>query len=388
MFGYQLRRAGHSLIFVLGAFLLAGSPLIAQQEAITGTATLKERAKLPSAAVLEVLLEDVTPFENIPVQRIGGQRLTAPGDPPFKFSIPYEKARILPDHQYVVRARIFAGETDLFRTVTPVKVITGDNPTTVTLTLDRVKGRVSASPPTPGRLPLPGIYWRATEIGGKPVVATQRADEQHLRFEKEGRVTGSDGCNRLTGNFTLKGADITFDGLTGTLMACPAAAGADSAFREAIKTAARVRIGGNLLELFDRSDKRVAAFAADEEGRTRGLAGTAWRLLEFQGGDDTTLSPKDPSRYTLEFGAGGRLTARIDCNRGRGTWKSSGPGELALGRVSLSRAKCPEGSLHDQIVKQLPNIRSYVLKDGHLFLSLAADGGVYEFEPLPKGGPR
>lgn len=39
------------------------------------------------------------------------------------------------------------------------------------------------------------------------------------------------------------------------------------------------------------------------------------------------------------------------------------------------------GSLHDQIVKQWGNIRSYVIKDGHLFLSLIADGGIYEFEP-------
>jgi len=42
---------------------------------------------------------------------------------------------------------------------------------------------------------------------------------------------------------------------------------------------------------------------------------------------------------------------------------------------------CPPGSLHDQIVKQLPHVRSYVMKDGRLFLSLMADGGIYEFEP-------
>lgn len=41
--------------------------------------------------------------------------------------------------------------------------------------------------------------------------------------------------------------------------------------------------------------------------------------------------------------------------------------------------------MHDQIVKQWANIRSYVIKDGHLFLSLMADGGIYEFEPIKKG---
>jgi para-nitrobenzyl esterase len=42
------------------------------------------------------------------------------------------------------------------------------------------------------------------------------------------------------------------------------------------------------------------------------------------------------------------------------------------------------GPLHDQIVKQWDSIRSYVIKDGHLFLSLMADGGIYGFEPVVK----
>ncbi len=41
---------------------------------------------------------------------------------------------------------------------------------------------------------------------------------------------------------------------------------------------------------------------------------------------------------------------------------------------------CPPGSLHDQIVKQWGFVRSYVIKDGRLVLSLMADGGTYTFE--------
>jgi para-nitrobenzyl esterase len=52
-----------------------------------------------------------------------------------------------------------------------------------------------------------------------------------------------------------------------------------------------------------------------------------------------------------------------------------------LGRLALTRMMCPPGSLHDQIVKRLPYVCSYVIKDGHLFLSLMADGGIFEFEP-------
>jgi heat shock protein HslJ len=77
-----------------------------------------------------------------------------------------------------------------------------------------------------------------------------------------------------------------------------------------------------------------------------------------------------------------RMSARIDCNRGRGTWKSFGPNQLEFGPLALTRAMCPPESLHDRIVKDWGFVRSYVIKDGHLFLSLMADGGIYEFEPI------
>jgi uncharacterized lipoprotein YbaY len=117
-----------------------------------------------------------------------------------------------------------------------------------------------------------------------------------------------------------------------------------------------------------------------------GLGGTSWRLLKFQGGDGATLKPDDKAKYTIAFGTDGRLSTRIDCNRGSGTWKSSGPAQLEFGPLALTRAMCPPGSLHDHLVKQWPYVRSYVIQDGHLFLSLMADGGIYEFEPMTQEG--
>jgi heat shock protein HslJ/membrane-bound inhibitor of C-type lysozyme len=125
----------------------------------------------------------------------------------------------------------------------------------------------------------------------------------------------------------------------------------------------------------------VAQLTGHAQSKDTTLAGTSWQLVRFEGGDDTILTPDDGSKYTIAFAADGTLTARMDCNRGRGTWTSSGPNQLELGPLALTRALCLPPSMHDQIVKQWPNIRSYVLKDGHLFLALKADGGIYEFAP-------
>jgi len=112
------------------------------------------------------------------------------------------------------------------------------------------------------------------------------------------------------------------------------------------------------------------------------LGGTSWQLVKFQSSDDTTLTPDDKSKYTVTFGTDGRVRARVDCNRGMGSWSSTGPNQLRLGRMAMTRAMCPPGSLHDRIVRDWSSVRSYVIKDGHLFLSLMADGGIYEYEPL------
>lgn len=126
----------------------------------------------------------------------------------------------------------------------------------------------------------------------------------------------------------------------------------------------------------------LAACASAPQGPPP-LGGTSWQLVKFQGGDGKILTPDDKSKYTLEFAISGALNARVDCNRGRGTWNSSAPGQIRLGLLAITRAQCPSGSLHDQVARQLSYIRSYAVKDGHLVLSMTADGGVYEFEPIP-----
>ena len=112
------------------------------------------------------------------------------------------------------------------------------------------------------------------------------------------------------------------------------------------------------------------------------LDSTSWQLVKFHGSDDTMLTPDDRTKYTIAFNANGRVAVRIDCNRGQGAWKSPGPHQLEVGPLALTRAMCQPGSLHDQIVKHWPFIRSYLIKDRHLFVSLLADGGIYEFEPM------
>ena len=115
------------------------------------------------------------------------------------------------------------------------------------------------------------------------------------------------------------------------------------------------------------------------------LSGTSWQLVKFQDSDGTVLVPAgDRSKYTIAFGTNGRATVRVDCNRGSGGWTYKGPNQIQFGSMSVARAKCGPGSLHDRIVKDGAVVRNYVIKDGHLFLLLLEDAGTYELEPLAR----
>jgi uncharacterized lipoprotein YbaY/heat shock protein HslJ len=355
-------------------------------QSLRGEATYRERMTLPRGAVLEAALEDVSRGEG-PATTMAATRVTSLGNPPIAFAIPYDPARVVATHRYVVRARIVADARVLFTSDEPVPVMTQGSSRDVTVALRRVReGRI----PPPLAPPLEETYWRAVEVAGHHVTARGGTEEAHLRFLVRGRVAGADGCHRLAGGYALTADAITFSDFPATPTTCAASAIEDG-FRDALKRAARWKISGRHLQLLDAAGSRLAMFEAPVpapvSASSVALEGTAWRLVRFQRGDETVLTPPDGSRYRVQFDPGGRLAARIDCNRGRGTWRSAAPNQLELGPLTLTRARCAPGSLHDQILRHWPYIWSFVVQDGHLFLSLTADRGVYEWARDVTPGP-
>jgi heat shock protein HslJ len=120
------------------------------------------------------------------------------------------------------------------------------------------------------------------------------------------------------------------------------------------------------------------------------LAGTSWRLVEIQSMDDAigTVRPADPARFTMRLDADGTAHLQLDCNRANGTWSAepaSGAksGGFTFGKLAMTRALCPPPNLDERIAAQSEYVRSYLLKDGRLHLSLMADGGIWVWEPEP-----
>lgn len=105
-------------------------------------------------------------------------------------------------------------------------------------------GRSGTTPTGAGQTPPPNSagarhleerYWKAIELVGNPTPTQEPNREAHLLFQVGGRVSGSDGCNRITGSYELKGDSVTFGQMAGTQMECTTTGEIERAFREALK---------------------------------------------------------------------------------------------------------------------------------------------------------
>jgi heat shock protein HslJ len=116
------------------------------------------------------------------------------------------------------------------------------------------------------------------------------------------------------------------------------------------------------------------------------LAGSSWRLAAIQSMDDVqgTSAPPAGQTYRVTFGADGRAAFILNCNRAIAGWSSERSadgrsGSLAFTAVAMTRALCPPPSLDIRLARDLEYVRSYLLGDGTLSMSLMADGGVYQW---------
>ena len=248
----------------LAAALILIQPVAAMGQgmlSIEGTATYRERMALPPDAVFEATLEDVSRVD-APSSVLGQARIEQPGNPPFHFTIQYDPTQIQPNHIYAVRARVLAGERLLFTTDQRYQVLTqGHGSEIAMMVLRRASG--AGAQADSGAAALRKTYWKLVQIGERPITPADQQQEAHLIFHAEdGRVTGSGGCNRLTGGYTLSGDSLRFSGVASTRMACMRGMETESSFLAALDHVRSWRISNRQLELLDEDGKTLLRFTA------------------------------------------------------------------------------------------------------------------------------
>ena len=115
--------------------------------------------------------------------------------------------------------------------------------------------------------PIEGPVWWLTQLNGQPVETGRepQRDPQVAFDRSSGRVSGSGGCNRLSGAFTRTGSALRIGQLASTKMACadPARSAVEAQFLQALQTAATYRLAGpQQLVLLDEGGRTLALLAS------------------------------------------------------------------------------------------------------------------------------
>ena len=132
-----------------------------------------------------------------------------------------------------------------------------------------------------------------------------------LQFE-QGRVSGSDGCNRFNGPYLSRGTSLTIGPpLAATKMACaPLLLQQAARFNQALAATRFFRREGAQLRLLA-ADGSVRATLVPQ---SRSLDGN-WQVLRYNNGRQAVVSPLLGTELDLSFLEGGRIGGNSGCNR-------------------------------------------------------------------------
>jgi heat shock protein HslJ len=195
-----------------------------------------------------------------------------------------------------------------------------------------------ASAETP---PLEGTAWTLSSLPGHDLGSSSAPT---LRFE-DGRASGSDGCNRYSMPFVVKGGRLDLSGpAMSTEMACaPEVMKRAAAYVAALQGSTGYRIRDGQLELLGDDGSVRLTLAA----RSQSLTGTSWRASGINNGKKAVASVVLGSEVTIAFGPDGRASGSAGCNSFTAGYEASAP-QLKFTAPASTRKMCANAEVMRQ----------------------------------------
>ena len=103
-----------------------------------------------------------------------------------------------------------------------------------------------ATTPNASVPPLAGTTWAVAELRGAQPNAPRR---QTLTFSSDGHISGNGGCNGFGGDYTQTGAQLRFERIIHTMMACLPNMGSEQAYLDALEAVRSGAVDGDTLTL-------------------------------------------------------------------------------------------------------------------------------------------
>jgi putative lipoprotein len=258
-----MRLAALATILALASL---GSPSAATAT-LTGEVTYLERIAMPGGSSLKVRLIDLT-APGTPTRVEAEAPIATPGEVPLSFTLNFDDAVLVPDHQHALIAEIVVGLELWFRNAQPYELnpLAPEAPVMVTANfVGRLLGaEVQPEEPEEEDTPEPTILeltWRAQTIGGTPVLKNV---DSTLSITSDMRAGGRGGCNSYFAQAELGPESLRFSAIAATRMAClnEATTAQETAFFTALQSSRFWQLDGDTLILLDATGEELVRFAS------------------------------------------------------------------------------------------------------------------------------
>jgi putative lipoprotein len=257
-----------ALMLLSGFFYMApvqsADPGSGGLKTISGNIWYRERMMLPPNAEIDVILEDASRMD-VAATVIAETSFKAEGAPPYAYSLQYDPAKIQPNMRYGMRVRIEANGQLMFINTEHIPAFAQDSGEPVDVMVSRIglqQGSKGSHPPKPDAS-LINTYWKPVELRGRPVTTGAGQRELHMVLTgRNNRVRGFSGCNRFLGHYAVSNDQLYFNQLASTQMMCFEAMEQEQQFLEALGSATRFEIKGDVLMLYTTDGPEILRFEA------------------------------------------------------------------------------------------------------------------------------
>lgn len=225
-------------------------------------------------------------------------------------------------------------------------------------------------PSTSESPPFVNTIWTATSIGDNSVVAGTMITAQ---FDDQNRLTGSDGCNSFSTNYTLEGSTLTLDpAMVSTEKACDDAVMSQAdTFTQTLLNTNSIELGDGVLVLLQNGVKGLTFV-----GQSNPLSKTSWNVTGYNNGKQAVVGPIAGTALTMTFGDDGTISGNSGCNSFSGQYSLSGQ-SLTISPLATTMRACiePEGvdTQETAFLTALQQATMWQLQGSQLFLRNAED---------------
>jgi len=245
----------------------------------------------------------------------------------------------------------------------------------------------TAGTSTPGAtVGLTGVSWSLDSylaVNNGTLIPALPGTEVSARFDSDGKVVGSAGCNEYGGDYQLNETALSVSSLVQTQKLCEKPEGImeqEARFLELLDSAAGYRVENDRLEITDISGATVLAFVKEAPAD---LAGTSWTLASLAGENGSMVPVLAGTVVTVEFDAEGTLGGSAGCNHYGADYTRDGA-NLSIGPPVRTEMYCsePPGIMdqEDRYLALLANVTSYRVEGDRLVLMDEADTDLLIFD--------